>query len=407
MVRVEKDWSAESFFQEISKEIIRKVGSRKVFLLVSGGVDSTVVFALLNKVLGQEKVLGLHVDSGLMRLGESSDILDFMKKNGFNNLDIYDAENDFLSALKGVYEPEKKREIIGNMFIEVKTKAQAKLGLNENDWIIAQGTIYPDVIETGNTGIGKVKTHHNRVDIVMDLIAKGLIIEPLETLYKDEVRALGEYLGLPKDLVWRHPFPGPGLGVRCLCSNGKDDSKCGNLEVGFGYEAIQLPVSSVGVKDDSRTYAHPAAVFGKYDYDTLTKLTSEITSKNSNINRVAFSVFSECGDKKYSLKEGYCTKARLDKLRAIDKIANNAIISSGEYDKLWQMPVVLLPLVNSKGNETVVLRPINSSDALTAKVYDLPMSVFEEIVKKSREIEGIGDIFLDITPKPPATIEWE
>jgi len=426
MVRVEKDWSAEAFLEEITKEIKQKVGDRKVFLLVSGGVDSTVVFALLNKVLGQGKVLGLHVDSGLMRLGESTDILDFMKKNGFNNLDIYDAENDFLTALKGVSEPEKKREIIGNMFIEVKTKAQAKLGLNENEWIIAQGTIYPDVIETGNTGIGKVKTHHNRVDIVMELIEKGLIIEPLETLYKDEVRKLGEYLGLPKDLVWRHPFPGPGLGVRCLCSNGKYDDKIENNEdlakiaQKWGGEIIQLPVSSVGVKEDARTYAHPAAVFGSKEFDVLakctgtynhedisTKLTAEIISNVKSVNRVVLSIFSECGDRKYSLKEGYCTKARLDKLRAIDKIVNNAIISSGEYEKLWQMPVVLLPLVNSKGNETIVIRPINSSDALTAKVYDLPMSVFEEIISKSREIEGIGDIFLDITPKPPATIEWE
>jgi GMP synthase (glutamine-hydrolysing) len=382
---------------------------------VSGGVDSTVVLALLNKVLGQEKVLGLHVDSGLMRQGESADILEYMKKNGFENLQIYDASVDFLSALAGVFEPEKKREIIGNMFMEIKTKAQEKLGLNENEWLIAQGTIYPDVIETGNKNASKVKTHHNRVDLVVDLIEKGLVIEPLASLYKDEVRKLGEYLGIPKDLVWRHPFPGPGLGVRCLCSNEKSSEETNEITGKsvdlFGYEAKILPVSSVGVKNGERTYAYPTALFGDYNrdynYEHLIDISNYITSKAEEINRVVFSIFCECDDRKYSTIEAYCTKDRLDKLRAIDKIANNAIIASGEYEKIWQMPVVLLPLVNSKGNETIVLRPINSSDAMTAKVYDLPLSVFEEIVKKSREIEGIGDIFVDITPKPPGTIEWE
>ena len=407
MERIAKEnWNAKDFFEEISKEIIQKVGEKKVFLLVSGGVDSTVLFALLNKVLGQEKVLGLHIDSGLMRLGESEDILKFMRKNGFDNLQIYDASADFLSALAGVFEPEKKREIIGNMFMEIKSKAQDKLGLNESEWLVAQGTIYPDVVETGSKSGGKVKTHHNRVDMVVELIEKGLVIEPLVSLYKDEVRKLGEYLGIPKELVWRHPFPGPGLGVRCLCSDEKSEEYDRVVDF-FDYKTAVLPVSSVGVKNGERTYAHPALLFGDYNYENLSYISSAITSNCEEINRVAFSLFSECGDKKYSLIEGYCTKDRLDKLRAVDKIANDAIISTGEYEKIWQMPVVLLPLVNSKGNETIVLRPINSTDAMTAKVYDLSPEAREIIIKKSREVAGVGDIFIDITNKPPGTIEWE
>ena len=403
---VNQNWSAENFFKEISEKIIQKVGDKKVFLLVSGGVDSTVLFALLNKVLGQEKVLGLHVDTGLMRLGESADIIKFMNENGFDNLQVYDASENFLSALKGVVGPEKKREIIGNMFIEVKTIAQEKLKLNENEWIIAQGTIYPDVVETGKKGAGKVKTHHNRVDVILELIEKGLVIEPLETLYKDEVRKLGEYLGIPRELVWRHPFPGPGLGVRCLCSDEKSEV-CDRVVDFFDYKAKVLPVSSVGVKNGERTYALPAVLYGYYSHYILSFLSNLITDKCDEINRVVYSLFSECGDYKYSLTEGYCEKSRLDKLRAIDKIVHDAIISTGEYEKIWQMPVVLLPLVNSKGNETIVLRPINSTDAMTAEFYDLSPAAIEIIIEKSREVAGIGDIFIDITNKPPGTIEWE
>ena len=413
---LEKTWSAQNFLEELSKEIIQKTGDKKVFLLVSGGVDSTVTFALLNKVLGREKVLGLHIDNGLMRQGESADIIEYMKKNGFENLHIYDASKEFLQNLSGVFEPEKKREIIGNTFFEIKSKAQEKLYLNANDWLVAQGTIYPDTIESAGTKhASKIKTHHNRVDMVLELIEKGLVIEPLSSLYKDEVRDLGEKLGLPRELVWRHPFPGPGLGVRCLCSNGKKDIEISQKDAELlekisqenDFSAISLPVRSVGVQGDSRTYAHPAAIFGKYDYANLEKVSTLITNQVKSINRVVFSLFSECGDKKYSLVEGYCTKARLDKLREIDKIANDAIISSGEYEKIWQMPVVLLPIINSKGNETFVLRPITSNEAMTARFYALSQNAIYEIIEKSRKIAGIGDIFIDISHKPPGTIEWE
>ncbi|MCL2844492.1 MAG: hypothetical protein FWE23_03445 [Chitinivibrionia bacterium] len=410
-----ENWNAKSFLEEITKEIIQKAGDKKVFLLVSGGVDSTVLFALLNKVLGQDRVLGLHVDSGLMRQGESADIIEYMKKNGFENLHIYNAESDFLGKLAGVFAPEKKREIIGNEFFEVKSKAQAKLSLNADEWLVAQGTIYPDVVETGNKNENKIKTHHNRVDMVVELIEKGLVIEPLVSLYKNQVRELGEHLGIPRALVWRHPFPGPGLGVRCLCSNGKADGEISQKEATElekiagenGFSAISLPIRSVGIKDGARTYAYPAVVFGKYSYENLEKVANSFTSQINSINRVVFSLYSECDDKKYSVKEGYCTKDRLDKLRAVDKIVNNAIISSGEYEKIWQMPVVLLPVVNSKGNETIVLRPIISKDAMTAKFFDLSEQAINEIIKKSREIAGVGDILLDITHKPPGTIEWE
>ena len=374
-------------------DVVAKANGRKVFLLVSGGVDSTVVFALLNRALGQDRVLGLHIDTGLMRLGESQDVIDYMKGNGFENLHVHDAADDFLAALDGVFEPEIKREVIGNKFLDVKTVAQERLGLNSDDWIIAQGTIYPDVIETaGEKGGGKIKTHHNRVDLILELIEKGLVIEPLASLYKDEVRELGEKLGIPRELIYRHPFPGPGLGVRCLCSPRKGE-KSENL----GKDISLLPVRTTGVKNGERTYSRPIAFFG----DNLPNF-----SENYN-NRVVLPLFCEKNDRAYKSIVAYCTKKRLEKLRAIDKIANDAIVSSGEYEKIWQMPVVLLPLVNSNGNETVVLRPVVSKQATTAKACKLKQSTVRKIIKESRNVEGIGDIFIDVTNKPPATIEWE
>ncbi len=409
-----KDWTSENFVAELSAQVEREAKGKKVFLLVSGGVDSTVAFALLNKVLGPDRVMGLHIDNGLMRHGESDDILDFMKASGFDNLHIYDAADEFLDVLKGKFEPEDKRNIIGTEFIEVKTRAQAKLDLNADEWLIAQGTIYPDTIESAGTKhADKIKTHHNRVDVILEMMEKGLIIEPLAMLYKDEVRALGEALGIPHDLVWRHPFPGPGLGVRCLCSNGVEE-KISDAEKATiaekagaaGYESVCLPVKSVGVQGDGRTYAHPVVIFGERDYKKLDIVSTSLTNLVKGINRVIFGIHTE-GDKSYRLIEGYCTKDRLDKLRAIDHVVTQAIHATGEYSTIWQMPVVLLPLVNSNGDETVVLRPITSQEAMTARFYPLSDKAIKMIIDGVRNIKGLGDVFLDVSNKPPGTIEWE
>ena len=188
----------------------------KVFLLVSGGVDSTVAFTLLNRVLGPENVLGLHIDNGLMRKGESADILAYMKAHGFDNLRIVDATDRFLSALDNVADPEEKRRIIGRVFIEVKERSLKEFGLDPAEWILGQGTIYPDTIESAGTKHAeRIKTHHNRVEAVMELLEKGEIIEPLALLYKDEVRELGKAIGLPDESFGAIHFPGRDSGCGC------------------------------------------------------------------------------------------------------------------------------------------------------------------------------------------------
>lgn len=413
--RCSKTWNSATFLDEITRSITAVCGSRNVFLLVSGGVDSTVAFTLLNRIFGPQRVLGLHIDNGLMRRRESSEVLDYMRKHGFNNIRVVDASADFLEALRGVADPEKKREIIGDMFLKVKERALAELMLDPGHWVLAQGTIYPDTIESAGTEhADRIKTHHNRVDPVLELIKRGQVIEPLAQLYKDEVRELGESLGLPRHLVWRHPFPGPGLGVRLLCSNAtaqpipeSDRALLESLAADAGYLASILPLRSVGVQGDGRTYAHPALLEGARDWQALDNLSTRITNTVGSINRVVFRLTEGYNPEGYRLIEAYITEQRLELLRAVDDIVTRTLIASGEYDMVWQMPVVLLPLVNGKGGNCVVLRPIVSQEAMTARFTPLRHETLDSIVREAATIDGIGDIFFDITHKPPATIEWE
>jgi GMP synthase (glutamine-hydrolysing) len=410
-----REWSPDTYLKQMKNDIAAKCAGKNVFLLVSGGVDSSVAFAMLNEILGPERVTGLHIDNGMMRQNESVEILSFMKAHGFNNLHVVDAEKDFLDALKGVCEPERKREIIGRKFIDVQQKALAELGLDEKNWLLGQGTIYPDTIESAGTKhADKIKTHHNRVDIILDLMKKGLVIEPLSQLYKDEVRALGESLGLPRKLVWRHPFPGPGLGVRVLCSDGiqaetdeQTVSAANRIAEQAGYRCVVLPVKSVGVQGDARTYAHPALLLGNRDWNRLEDVSTRITNEVRGVNRVIFGLSVSGANPVYRLVKASITPDRLDKLRAIDHLVTTVLFETEEYDKVWQMPVVLLPLVNESGRESVVLRPIMSQEAMTARFLPLSEKALSLIVSGAKKIEGIGDLFFDLTHKPPGTIEWE
>jgi GMP synthase (glutamine-hydrolysing) len=409
-----RDWNTQAFMREMENEIKKKCGAKKVFLLVSGGVDSTVAFTLLNKVLGEKNVLGLHIDNGLMRHKESGAILDYMKANGFHNLRIVDASETFLAALNNSADPEQKRHIIGTVFIKVQEQALRDCGLNPSEWILGQGTIYPDTIESAGTKHAeRIKTHHNRVDAVMALLEKGEIIEPLALLYKDEVRELGVALGLPESLVWRHPFPGPGLGVRVLCSDGENTSvdaatasAAAAIAKSAGYDAIVLPIRSVGVQGDSRTYAHPALVVGPKDWNALEAVSTQITNKVRGVNRVVFGLSLQSGAH-YRIVKAFLTKERLELLRALDSVVTTALHTFGEYGSVWQMPVVLLPLVNTQDRQCAVLRPIMSQEAMTARFARLKEETIAYILDEAKKIDGMGDIFYDVTHKPPATIEWE
>ena len=413
--RAKKDWSLEQYWRQIVKNVKAAVGKRNVFLLVSGGVDSSVCFALLEKVLGKKRVFGLHIDNGFMRQNESQAVKQFLAKAGFDDLFVLDASSDFLAAVKGLIDPEKKREAVGKTFLQVKDKLMAELKMDKKNWILGQGTIYPDTIETGGTKhADKIKTHHNRVKEVLKLMRLGALVEPIVDLYKDEVRAVGKKLKLPKNLLDRHPFPGPGLSIRALCATGQEKVENQNeinkklrKIAGPKYQIQVLPLKSVGVQGDNRTYRHPAVISGPLDFKKLHDLAVRLTNEVRAVNRVVYLVAPEkVNFNKLKIKAAYLNQTRLDLLRKADEVVNGEIKKRNIEKDIWQFPVVLAPL-SLTGGETVILRPVQSREAMTVNFYAMKKSILDGLADKILKIPGVDLVLYDITNKPPGTIEWE
>lgn len=425
-------WEIDSYTEHVGAAMKKEVGKKKVFMLVSGGVDSTVAFTLLNKVLGPSRVQGLLVDTGLMRKGEIGEIQKAFKKLKIKNLHVEDASEEFFRNLNGVYDPEEKRKIIGQTFLDVQARVSAKMGLASPatrnskpataEWLLGQGTIYPDTIETGGTRhADQIKTHHNRVDAVQKMIDAGQVIEPLKELYKDEVRMLGEELGLPRELVWRHPFPGPGLGVRILCTHGetpmtnyelrisKSEIRNPKSEENIPIPHVVLPIRSVGVQGDGRTYRHAVALFSRHPCKVTPEhkaLATSIPNRNREINRVLLCTSHE-RPVEFSVTPGFVTRTRAELLREADAIVQEEMRAADLYGVIWQFPVVLLPFGVKKGNQSIVLRPIVSVDAMTANAFLLDEPTLQTITRRLLGLQRIDAVFLDLTNKPPGTIEWE
>ena len=316
------NWNMENFIADQVELIRRQVGDKKVLLALSGGVDSSVVAALLLKAIG-DKLACVHVNHGLLRKGEPEQVVEVFRKQLGANLIYVDASERFLGKLAGVADPEKKRKIIGAEFIRVFEEEARKL---EGIDFLAQGTIYPDIVESGTKTAKMVKSHHNVGGLPEDLAFE--LVEPLRQLFKDEVRACGLQLGLPDDMVYRQPFPGPGLGVRCL---------------------------------------------------------------------------------------GAITRERLEAVRESDAILREEFRRAGLDRKVWQYFTVV-PDFQSVGvrdnarcfEYPVILRAVNTVDAMTATVEPLDWPVLFRITDRIlKEVKGINRVCYDISPKPPATIEWE
>jgi GMP synthase (glutamine-hydrolysing) len=384
------DWDPRHRVPQIEDEIRQIVGDRNVFFFVSGGVDSTVACALCQRALGDGRVRALYVDTGLMREGET----DYVSQ--LPGLSVESAAEQFLGALAGVRDPEQKRHIIGEEFVRVQERIIDSRHLLDGHWILGQGTIYPDTIESGGTEKAAViKTHHNRVPGIQRLIDAGRIVEPLRSYYKDEVREIGRELDLPAEALDRHPFPGPGLAIRCLCSEIEAPTK----PTAEGYI---LPLHSVGVQGDSRSYA-PVLCIESLDRTLATELINRI----SGISRVIASVRTTAlfADMRVLVSE--LTPERLARLRNADAIVRRLSRESGFDQQVWQFPVVLIPLGCQAAPDSVVLRPIDSVDGMTAQSVAMPDDLLDCIASELLAVPGVSGVFYDLTHKPPATIEWE
>jgi GMP synthase (glutamine-hydrolysing) len=368
-----------------------------------------VAYKLCADALGQDRVHGVYVDTGFMRKNESAEVMAAYEQAGFKNVRLRDASAEFLAAVGGETNPEAKRKQIGAAFLSVENEVLA--GLPRGEWLLGQGTIYPDTIESGGTRESAlIKTHHNRVPELLLRIAAGEIVEPLVQFYKDEVREIGYALGLPRRLIEKQPFPGPGLAVRFLCTDApaawSDNAKLSHVASAFNLTARVLPVRGVGVQGDERTYAHTALLTGEYDERRVAELSPVITNALRDVNRVVFWAGSKGSIDEFRVEPTTTSREGLDVLREADARVRDILAEYDTQKRIWQCPVVMLPL-KRQGESTIAIRPVESSDGMTAQYSKLPWPVIERIRTALLEVPGVGALLYDVTNKPPATIEWE
>ena len=416
------------------KMIKEKVGNNKVVVLVSGGVDSAVTAALLVKALNPDNVYAIHIDSGFMRKNESDVICENLKKLGLKNLirenakDIFfntvvEVEGKKIGPLVDTIDPETKRQIIGEIFIRLANNVIERLGLDPEHTFIAQGTLRPDLIESGNPEISgfahKIKTHHNDVAIVREARKKGLIVETNSDWHKDEVRKVARMLGLEESIASRQPFPGPGLAIRLLCHDKSEEvvitqeevEKINEIVEPKGEKAQIIPIKSVGVQGDARSYRNLGILYGNgmdFDWDNVTTVAKQITDSINTINRIGYILNVKDVNQKIECFNMKINDECVDLLRELDKI----VTSNLEESKVNQTFAVLLPIGITK-KYSVAIRTFVTNDFMTGRPGKIGAEVDKTIIEKVvKEIEDkfsdkIEFVIYDVTSKPPATCEWQ
>lgn len=391
------DWTPKDRIALIEGDIRATVGDRSVFFFVSGGVDSTVAYTLCLRALGAGRVYGVYVDTGLMREGDTDYVRRLFAALGARAFRVEDASAEFLAKLDGLTDAEAKRMAIGEEFVAVQDRVLRSEHFLDANWVLGQGTIYPDTIESGGTAKADViKTHHNRVAGIQQLISENRIVEPLSSFYKDEVRAIGRELGIADDFLTRHPFPGPGLAIRCLCS-------AEDLPLERTGDGLLVPIRSVGVSGDERSYRPVLWAFIGMDHERATELVNDTTE----FNRVVCQVKSRAPFGDMRVTRAFINAERLARLRRADQIVRRFSAGAAFDQQVWQFPVVLIPVGTPETPDSIVLRPVDSVDGMTARSVEMPRELLSRICDELLNIPGICAVFYDLTHKPPGTIEWE
>lgn len=426
-------YTLENRLDQAIREMRQGVGDRDALVFVSGGVDSTVCATVAAKALDPSRVHAVHVDTGFMRHEESAAVSRALK---LANIDVtvVDAAEQFAAAstvsggvqtpaLSDVYDPEIKRSIIGDTFMAVMNRAVADLRLDPARTVLVQGTLRPDLIESAShlasSKAAVIKTHHNDTGLVRELRAAGRVVEPLKELHKDEVRHIGEMLGLPDELIWRQPFPGPGLAIRLLCAvepyitERFDDI---NRALGaFGDRNVSahlLPVRTVGVQGDGRSYNYLAALSGESGWQTLIEKAREIPKKVHDINRVVYVFGERLTDSPREITPTLPTPDAVAQLREADRRVNEVLRAHDLQKTLSQVPVVSFPVqFGIPGNRSIGIRAFLSHDFMTGRPaipgVDIPEEALNEMVASVLQVPGVSRVVYDLTSKPPGTTEWE
>eukprot|EP01063_Lacrimia_lanifica_P024232 TRINITY_DN32182_c0_g1_i1.p1 TRINITY_DN32182_c0_g1~~TRINITY_DN32182_c0_g1_i1.p1 ORF type:complete len:667 (+),score=341.87 TRINITY_DN32182_c0_g1_i1:72-2072(+) len=473
------DFTPKSREESCIEEIRKFVGDGKVLSYVSGGVDSSVCTALLAKALGPEKVVAAHIDNGFMRKNESKVVEESLGVLGVK-LHVFDCTDDFLDGttectdkktkkryttdlLRNTTAPEEKRRIIGDTFMKVREKITNSLGLCPDKTFLAQGTLRPDLIESASSMASSkadaIKTHHNDTELVREMRAAGRVIEPLKDYHKDEVRELGMALGLPKELVMRQPFPGPGLGVRLICTDTPfvcdnfdnvnalvkevvsietaSDATVAKVKACFGNDitplknsglaATILPFKTVGVQGDGRTYSYLCALSSLEgqtpNWEVLMTFARVIPKVCHAVNRLCYVFGAPVEGPIKTITPTFPRKAELDQLREADDAVNKLLIKHDLTTILSQVPVVSFPIdfdavsgaakkAKKENVRSIAIRTFITNDFMTGVPAvpgnrEMPVAVLQEIVEAVQKVPGISRVVYDLTSKPPGTTEWE